>query len=116
MNCKSSLELMLNRFNLNHLFIFYSKYIRNNIPKKREIFIKHLYFSFFFTAPNIRYKITSGNVGNVFGIKDSTGEIFVARSLDYETLKKVCNLLCKIEKKGKDKKKFKERKKNEHYV
>lgn len=48
-----------------------------------------LFFSFI-AAPNIRYKIASGNVGNVFGIKDSTGEIFVARSLDYETLKKVC--------------------------
>lgn len=51
------------------------------------------FFPFFLflisAAPNIRYKITGGNIGNVFGIKNSSGEIYVARSLDYETLKKV---------------------------
>ncbi|XP_033753809.1 LOW QUALITY PROTEIN: neural-cadherin-like [Pecten maximus] len=40
----------------------------------------------------LTYTITSGNVGNVFGIKQKTGEIYVARDLDYETPPKVYNL------------------------
>uniref|UniRef100_T1GQT6 Cadherin domain-containing protein n=1 Tax=Megaselia scalaris TaxID=36166 RepID=T1GQT6_MEGSC len=33
----------------------------------------------------IRYKITSGNVGDVFGVRNTTGAIYIASPLDYET-------------------------------
>jgi hypothetical protein len=52
--------------------------------------ILNLFFSF--SASNIRYKITSGNIGNVFGVHNSTGAIYIAGELDYEKLKKV--ILC----------------------
>jgi Cadherin domain len=42
-----------------------------------------------FSASNIRYKITSGNIGNVFGVHNTTGAIYIAGELDYEKLKKV---------------------------
>lgn len=31
------------------------------------------------------YTITEGNVNNVFGIKQKTGDLYVAKTLDYET-------------------------------
>lgn len=42
-------------------------------------------------ASNFRYEITGGNIGGAFGIRNRTGDIFVAGSLDYETKRKVCN-------------------------
>lgn len=41
------------------------------------------------SAPSIRYKITSGNIGGVFAIHNTTGALYVAKGLDYEKLKKV---------------------------
>ena len=37
------------------------------------------------TADQLVYTITEGNVNNVFGIKQKTGVIYVAKTLDYET-------------------------------
>ncbi|XP_077285553.1 cadherin-N2 [Arctopsyche grandis] len=37
---------------------------------------------------NIRYEITGGNVGGAFGVTNTTGAIYVASPLDYETKKK----------------------------
>ncbi|KAI9578629.1 hypothetical protein GQX74_009203 [Glossina fuscipes] len=34
---------------------------------------------------SIRYAITGGNVGNAFGVHNTTGTIYVASPLDYET-------------------------------
>ncbi|XP_021703018.1 neural-cadherin isoform X1 [Aedes aegypti] len=39
-------------------------------------------------APSIRYKITSGNIGDVFAIHNTTGALYVAKALDYEKIKK----------------------------
>ncbi|XP_061162553.1 neural-cadherin-like [Saccostrea echinata] len=36
-------------------------------------------------ADTLTYTITSGNTGNVFGIKSKTGDIYVAKDLDFET-------------------------------
>ncbi|XP_060579771.1 LOW QUALITY PROTEIN: neural-cadherin-like [Ruditapes philippinarum] len=36
-------------------------------------------------ADQLSYTITEGNVNNVFGIKQKTGDIYVAKTLDYET-------------------------------
>lgn len=36
-------------------------------------------------ADQLAYTITEGNVNNVFGIKQKTGDIYVAKTLDYET-------------------------------
>ncbi|XP_050321161.1 putative neural-cadherin 2 isoform X1 [Bactrocera neohumeralis] len=36
-------------------------------------------------STNIRYQITGGNIGNAFGVQNTTGAIFVASPLDYET-------------------------------
>ncbi|KAL4234097.1 hypothetical protein ACF0H5_005750 [Mactra antiquata] len=36
-------------------------------------------------ADQLSYTITEGNINNVFGIKQKTGEIYVAKTLDYET-------------------------------
>nr|CAD7400328.1 unnamed protein product [Timema poppensis] len=41
------------------------------------------------SASTIRYKITGGNFGDVFNVKETTGAIFVSGPLDYETRKKV---------------------------
>ena len=38
-----------------------------------------------FSADLLAYSITEGNVGSVFGIKQKTGDIYVAKTLDYET-------------------------------
>nr|CAD7425765.1 unnamed protein product [Timema monikensis] len=40
------------------------------------------------SASTIRYKITGGNFGEVFNVKETTGAIFVSGPLDYETRKK----------------------------
>ncbi|KAL1394251.1 hypothetical protein pipiens_012089, partial [Culex pipiens pipiens] len=40
------------------------------------------------SSPSIRYKITSGNIGGVFAIHNTTGALYVAKGLDYEKLKK----------------------------
>nr|CAD7443595.1 unnamed protein product [Timema bartmani] len=40
-------------------------------------------------SSTIRYKITGGNFGDVFDVKETTGAIFVSGPLDYETRKKV---------------------------
>ena len=40
-------------------------------------------------ASRIRYELTQGNVGGAFGVKNSTGAIFVAGPLDYETRSRV---------------------------
>ncbi|XP_049536228.1 neural-cadherin-like isoform X1 [Anopheles darlingi] len=39
-------------------------------------------------ASGIRYKISSGNIGNVFAIRNATGALYVAKALDYEKIKK----------------------------
>uniref|UniRef100_A0A6E8VYJ9 Cadherin n=2 Tax=Anopheles coluzzii TaxID=1518534 RepID=A0A6E8VYJ9_ANOCL len=39
-------------------------------------------------ASGVRYKISSGNVGNVFAIRNTTGALYVAKALDYEKIKK----------------------------
>ncbi|KAH3768189.1 hypothetical protein DPMN_169401, partial [Dreissena polymorpha] len=36
-------------------------------------------------ADQLMYRITEGNINNVFGIKQKTGDIYVAKMLDYET-------------------------------
>uniref|UniRef100_A0A182NBN4 Cadherin domain-containing protein n=1 Tax=Anopheles dirus TaxID=7168 RepID=A0A182NBN4_9DIPT len=36
----------------------------------------------------VRYKISSGNIGNVFAIRNATGALYVAKALDYEKIKK----------------------------
>nr|CAD7456941.1 unnamed protein product [Timema tahoe] len=41
-----------------------------------------------YSASTIRYKITGGNFGDVFDVKETTGAIFVSGPLDYETRKK----------------------------
>lgn len=48
----------------------------------------HIYFQFF-PATSIRYAITGGNVGNAFGVHNTTGTIYVASPLDYETRPRV---------------------------
>lgn len=40
-------------------------------------------------ATNIRYQITGGNIGNAFAVQNTTGVIYVASPLDYETRPKV---------------------------
>ncbi|KAH8419478.1 hypothetical protein KR222_008147, partial [Zaprionus bogoriensis] len=42
-----------------------------------------------FAATNIRYQITGGNIGNAFAVQNTTGVIYVASPLDYETRPKV---------------------------
>lgn len=42
-----------------------------------------------FTASRIRYEITKGNAGGAFAVKNMTGAIYVAGTLDYETMKRV---------------------------
>ncbi|XP_035781928.1 neural-cadherin-like isoform X3 [Anopheles albimanus] len=39
-------------------------------------------------ASGVRYKISSGNIGNVFAIRNATGALYVAKALDYEKIKK----------------------------
>uniref|UniRef100_A0A182MQT4 Cadherin domain-containing protein n=1 Tax=Anopheles culicifacies TaxID=139723 RepID=A0A182MQT4_9DIPT len=39
-------------------------------------------------AAGVRYKISSGNIGNVFAIRNTTGALYVAKALDYEKIKK----------------------------
>ncbi|EAA14580.4 AGAP009717-PA, partial [Anopheles gambiae str. PEST] len=36
----------------------------------------------------VRYKISSGNIDNVFAIRNATGALYVAKALDYEKIKK----------------------------
>ena len=55
----------------------------------------------FITASGVRYKISSGNVGNVFAIHNTTGALYVAKALDYEKIKKdrpkrylLCRMWC----------------------
>ena len=43
----------------------------------------------FITASGVRYKISSGNIDNVFAISNATGALYVAMALDYEKIKKV---------------------------
>lgn len=43
-------------------------------------------------ATNIRYQITGGNIGNAFAVQNTTGVIYVASPLDYETRPKVSQL------------------------
>lgn len=38
----------------------------------------------------IRYEIAGGNVGETFSIDPDTGDISLAKPLDYETRKQVC--------------------------
>lgn len=44
---------------------------------------------YLFAATNIRYQITGGNIGNAFGVQNTTGVIYVASPLDYETRPRV---------------------------
>ena len=44
-----------------------------------------LYSPLSITADTLTYTITEGNLNNVFGIKQKTGDIYVAKELDYET-------------------------------
>nr|CAD7261698.1 unnamed protein product [Timema shepardi] len=46
-------------------------------------------FLYVVTESSVRYKITGGNLEDVFDIKETTGAIFVSGPLDYETRKKV---------------------------
>uniref|UniRef100_A0A182UJ36 Cadherin domain-containing protein n=1 Tax=Anopheles melas TaxID=34690 RepID=A0A182UJ36_9DIPT len=39
-------------------------------------------------ASGVRYKISSGNIDNVFAIRNATGALYVAKALDYEKIKK----------------------------
>uniref|UniRef100_A0A182HWZ2 Uncharacterized protein n=1 Tax=Anopheles arabiensis TaxID=7173 RepID=A0A182HWZ2_ANOAR len=39
-------------------------------------------------AFGVRYKISSGNIDNVFAIRNTTGALYVAKALDYEKIKK----------------------------
>lgn len=39
-----------------------------------------------FPADTLTYSITSGNTDGVFSIRGKTGDIYVARDLDYETM------------------------------
>uniref|UniRef100_A0A182Q093 Cadherin domain-containing protein n=1 Tax=Anopheles farauti TaxID=69004 RepID=A0A182Q093_9DIPT len=39
-------------------------------------------------SSGVRYKISSGNIGNVFAIRNTTGALYVAKALDYEKIKK----------------------------
>uniref|UniRef100_A0A182VGY6 Cadherin domain-containing protein n=1 Tax=Anopheles merus TaxID=30066 RepID=A0A182VGY6_ANOME len=39
-------------------------------------------------ASDVRYKISSGNIDNVFAIHNATGALYVAKALDYEKTKK----------------------------
>lgn len=41
----------------------------------------------------ILYSITGGNLGNAFGVHNTSGAIYVANHLDYETRPRVSNLL-----------------------
>lgn len=40
----------------------------------------------------IRYEIAGGNVGDVFTIDSDTGDVSLAKPLDYETRKQVCSV------------------------
>jgi hypothetical protein len=51
-----------------------------------------------FAASRIRYEITSGNIGGAFAVKNMTGAIYVAGALDYETRKRVSDILFTPEK------------------
>ena len=42
-------------------------------------------------ADQLSYSITGGNVGSVWGIKQKTGDIYVAKTLDYELQPTVSN-------------------------
>lgn len=59
-------------------------YVKNN-----HINISFNLIFLFVSATNIRYEITGGNVGGAFGVTNTTGAIFIAAPLDYETRKKV---------------------------
>ena len=48
------------------------------------LLLLHIY-SCTFSADLLAYSITDGNIGSVFGIKQKTGDIYVAKTLDYET-------------------------------
>lgn len=50
------------------------------------------HFIFSLAATNIRYQITGGNIGNAFAVQNTTGVIYVASPLDYETRPKVSRL------------------------
>uniref|UniRef100_A0A182IWE5 Uncharacterized protein n=1 Tax=Anopheles atroparvus TaxID=41427 RepID=A0A182IWE5_ANOAO len=39
-------------------------------------------------SSGVRYKISGGNIGNVFAIRNTTGVLYVAKALDYEKIKK----------------------------
>lgn len=60
--------------------------------RKCSLFYNFLFFSLSFTATNIRYQITGGNIGNAFAVQNTTGVIYVASPLDYETRPKVSRL------------------------
>lgn len=40
----------------------------------------------------IRYEIAGGNVGDVFAIDSDTGDVSLAKPLDYETRQQVCSV------------------------
>ncbi|XP_054283547.1 putative neural-cadherin 2 [Macrosteles quadrilineatus] len=40
------------------------------------------------TFPDIKYEISSGNIGSVFGVESNNGNIYVEEALDYETRQK----------------------------
>jgi len=48
---------------------------------------------YLFAATNIRYQITGGNIGNAFAVQNTTGVIYVASPLDYETRPRVSSRL-----------------------
>lgn len=52
-------------------------------------------FLYSYVADTLTYTITSGNTGNVFGIKPKTGDIYVAKDLDFETPPNVSRLATK---------------------
>uniref|UniRef100_A0A182UQG9 Cadherin domain-containing protein n=1 Tax=Anopheles merus TaxID=30066 RepID=A0A182UQG9_ANOME len=41
-----------------------------------------------YKSSSVRYRISSGNVGNVFAIRHTTGTLYVVKALDYEKIKK----------------------------
>lgn len=46
----------------------------------------------YFLDTYIRYEIAGGNVGETFAIDSETGDVSLAKPLDYETRKQVCTV------------------------
>nr|CAD7597146.1 unnamed protein product [Timema genevievae] len=73
---------------LNFSMLYLKEFQENVCCQSKCQFERKKMFLYVVTESFIRYKITGGNLEDVFAVKETTGAIFVSGPLDYETRKK----------------------------